>query len=259
MSGTPRTELRARLRAAIVWRQDRTDREAYADVTGLLRDATVLRSLGPALADFSRIRLCRRVVLGPESRGYVDRPALRTPAVAPVGRGGAPAGLREPTDPPMLIAVRSEPLNIAGLAGPVVVESPFFASRYTVTAGGFPATHIGRKRYALPAAGGGTVETTVSGGFFDAYPTLMVNGVKHRTGPPVPMALRIMAVVPIFIVALGGFLGGMIGALGWAVNMAILRLTLPSAVKVLLMLGVLVVAFLTWSIVVAAVLGGTNT
>jgi hypothetical protein len=142
---------------------------------------------------------------------------------------------------------------IPGLAGPVVLESSFLSGRYTITAGGSPAARVGRKRYALPTTGSGTVEATLSGGFFDAYPTLTINGVKHRTGPPVPIVMRVLAVFPIALVFLGGLLGGLIGAIGWAVNMSILRLGLPAAVKALLMLVVLVATYLTWAAVATAI------
>ena len=154
--------------------------------------------------------------------------------------------------------MQTEPLTIPGPAGPVVVQNSFFSSRYTITAGGRPATRISRGRYAVAAAGSGTVEATVSGGFFDAYPTLTVNGVKHRTGPPVPAVLRILAVAPFLLVFLGGLLGGLIGGIGWAVNMAVLRLALPTAVKALLVVAILGATFVTWVVVASAVLGATS-
>jgi len=98
----------------------------------------------------------------------------------------------------------------------------------------------------------------VSGGFLDAYPTLEINGVKHRTGPAVPVLLRILALVPIFLIGVGGALGGVIGAVGVALNMAIARLVLPSAVKALLMAGVLIVAAVTWYAAARALLGAMN-
>jgi hypothetical protein len=154
--------------------------------------------------------------------------------------------------------VRTEPLSIPGLASPVVVESSFLTSRYTITAAGQPAMRIGRKTYAVPASGPGTVETTISGGFFDAYPTLEVNGVKHRTGPQVPMILRILAPVPILLLTVGGALGGLIGALGWMLNIAVLRTALASAVKALLMLVILAAAAVAWYVVASAILGGVT-
>jgi adenine phosphoribosyltransferase len=78
MAGGSQTELRARLRAAIIWRQDRTDPLAYADVTGLWRDPTLLRALGPALADLFPDPPAPTVVLGPESRGTLIGPLVAT-------------------------------------------------------------------------------------------------------------------------------------------------------------------------------------
>jgi hypothetical protein len=148
-------------------------------------------------------------------------------------------------------------LTIPGLASPVFVESSPFSGRYTITAGGYPAARLGRLRYAVPAAGGGTVETSISGGFFDAYPTLTVNGIKHRTGPPVPVILRILAVAPIALV-IGGLIGGLIGALGCAVNMAVVRMSLPSVGKAVLVLAVGFVAFVMYVVAAAAVAGAFN-
>ena len=103
--------------------------------------------------------------------------------------------------------MQTEPLTVAGLAGPVVVTTNSFTGRNTVTVGGQPAALIARRRYALPAANGRTVEGTVSARFFDPYPTLELNGVRHRTGPEVPVALRILALVPIALAGLGGLVG----------------------------------------------------
>jgi len=149
--------------------------------------------------------------------------------------------------------VRSEPLTIAGLAGPVVVDSNSFTGRNTVTVNGQPVPRIGRRAYALPAAGGGTMQAEVRPGFFDPYPSLQINGVKHRTGPQVPMVLRILALVPIVLVGVGGLVGGLIGALGVIGNLAVARLSLPAVVKALLMLVVLAVAVVVWVIVAGAI------
>jgi hypothetical protein len=56
----------------------------------------------------------------------------------------------------------------------------------------------------------------------------------------------VIALVPIALVAVGGLLGGLIGGIGAAVNLAIARSALPRAAQILAMLGVLVVAVVTW-------------
>jgi hypothetical protein len=93
--------------------------------------------------------------------------------------------------------VRTEPLTITGLAGPVVLETNFLTGKHSITVRGHPAPRAGR-RFTLPTAGGGTVEA-VRDQFLDAYPNLEIHGVKHRTGPPTPMVLRILALVPILL------------------------------------------------------------
>jgi hypothetical protein len=149
--------------------------------------------------------------------------------------------------------MRTEPLAIQGLAGAVVLTSGFLSNKYSITVGGLPATQTGRGRYSLPAAGGGTVEATVRSGFADPYPTLEINGVKHRSGPPVPLALRVLALIPILLIGFGGLLGGLIGALGVMVNLAVASLPRSAVVKALLMLGVLVVVVVAWIVVAGAI------
>lgn len=149
--------------------------------------------------------------------------------------------------------MRTEPLVVGGLAGPVVLESGFFAGNYTVTVAGQQAARIGRGRYALPTAAGGSVPAVIRGGFLDTYPTLEINGVKHRTGPAAPLALRILALLPLALIGVGGMVGGLIGALGMMANMAVGRLQIHAALRALLMIGVLGVAFGTWAVVAGAI------
>jgi hypothetical protein len=134
--------------------------------------------------------------------------------------------------------MRTAPLSVAGLAGPVVLESFFFAGQYTVTVGGRTATRIGRGRYALPTAGGATVEARVRRAFFDIWPSLEINGVRHPTGPPTPVELRVLAWLPLLLVCCGGPVGGLIGALAVPVNLAVARLVAPTRGKLLMMIGV---------------------
>jgi len=71
-----RGDVRANLRAAFVWRGDRTDDRSYADVTGWWRDASLLRALGPALAALFPGPPGPSVVLGPQSRGCLIGPLV---------------------------------------------------------------------------------------------------------------------------------------------------------------------------------------
>lgn len=155
--------------------------------------------------------------------------------------------------------MNTEPISIGGVAGPIVVTTNAFWGRPAVTVGGVPAPRTGKRQYALPAVAGGAVEATVRSAFADPYPTVEVNGVPHRTGPSVPVVLRVLAPLPILLVAVGGALGGLIGALGFVANLAVARTRTPSVVKALTMVGVSVVAYVVWLAIVVAVRGAVST
>jgi hypothetical protein len=139
--------------------------------------------------------------------------------------------------------VITDPISIAGVAGPVVVDTSPFLGLRAVRVGGLPAQRIGRGTYALPSLSGGAIHARVRASFADPYPTVEVNGVRHRTGPVVPLALRVLALLPIALVAIGGLLGGVVGALASVANVAVARTPIPAIVKALIMLVVGVVAF----------------
>lgn len=147
--------------------------------------------------------------------------------------------------------MRTEPVNIAGLAGPVVVTVNAVTGRHSVTVGGRPATGTGRGSYTLPTTDGRTVAAKVRSSLLDPYPTLEIAGVKYRTGPSVPVVLRVLALLPLVLV-LGGLIGGAIGALGVAANLGIARWSQSNAVKSVLMIVVLVVAVMTFAVVATA-------
>jgi hypothetical protein len=144
------------------------------------------------------------------------------------------------------ITVITDPITIEGVAGPVVVTTPTFLGQPAITVGGQPAPRVGRRQYTLPATVGGTVDATLRTGFADPYPSVEINGVRHRTGPKVPVGLRVLALLPILLVGIGGLIGGLVGALGVVVKLVIARAPISSAVKTLIMIGVGALACLVW-------------
>jgi hypothetical protein len=149
--------------------------------------------------------------------------------------------------------MKTDPIAINGVAGAVVVTTPVFFGHPTLTVEGQPAPRIRRRQYQLPATYGGTIDATVRTAFTDPYPSVVVNGVQHRTGPKVPVILRVLALLP-FVLIVGGVIGGLFGALGFITNLAVARTQLPSVAKAPLMIGTAVAAFLVWFAVAAAVL-----
>ncbi|SCL33723.1 hypothetical protein GA0070624_4806 [Micromonospora rhizosphaerae] len=137
--------------------------------------------------------------------------------------------------------MRTEPIQIDGLAGPVVVTAPNFRPA-SITVGDQTATRTRANNYLLPAADGTMKEAKLHGGLFDAYPTIEIAGVKHRTGPAVPALLQILAVLPfvVFIFVLrGGLIGGLIGGIAMGVNLGIARGARSTPAKAGLMICVL--------------------
>lgn len=147
--------------------------------------------------------------------------------------------------------MQTAPLDIEGLAGPVVITSNAFTGRSSVTVGGRPVKGTRRGAYALPTADGRTVDAKVRTGLFDPYPSIDIAGVKHRTGPALPAVLRVLMVLPLALI-LGGLIGGAAGVSGVLLNMGIARSSQPTAVKAVLMIVVLAVAALVWLLLSAA-------
>ncbi len=149
--------------------------------------------------------------------------------------------------------MRTEPLMIAGIAGPIVLDVNAITGKHSVTVGGHPASGTRRGNYTLPTADGQTIPAKLRSNIFDPHPTLEIAGVTHRTGPSQPIALRVLMVLPLLLV-IGGLIGGVIGALGIGVNLGIARGQQSTAVKALLMIVVLALTVVAYVAVAAAFL-----
>lgn len=147
--------------------------------------------------------------------------------------------------------MNTEPLSVAGVAGPIVVTTKEFWGHPIVSVAGVPAPRTG-KRFALPAVDGGVVQATLRTPFADPYPIVEVDGVQHRTGPSVPVFLRILVPLPILLFIVGGVLGGLIGALGFLANLTVARTQMAPAVKALAMVGVGIATAIVWLVIAVA-------
>ncbi|WP_327035523.1 hypothetical protein [Micromonospora ureilytica] len=147
--------------------------------------------------------------------------------------------------------MKTEPLNVAGVAGPIVVTTKEFFGHPAVTVGGVPAPRTG-KRFALPMVDGGVVQATLRSTIADPYPTLEIDGVKHRTGPAMPIFLRILVLLPILLFTVGGILGAMVGVLGVWANLAVAHTRMTTAVKALAMVGVGIGIVIVWLVIAVA-------
>jgi hypothetical protein len=59
----------------------------------------------------------------------------------------------------------------------------------------------------------------------------------------------VLALLPIALVAIGGLLGGLIGALGLVINLALARRRLGAGLKLVAMLGVVIAAYVVYFVV----------
>ena len=145
-----------------------------------------------------------------------------------------------------------QPITVPGIVSPVSVIWNVWTGKQTVKVGDQLAASTGKRTYALPTVGGGTVEGKVSRStLFSPFPTLEVAGVKHSTGPEVPVALRVLMVAPILLLVIGGLVGAVVAAGAIVVNFTIARSTGPMAIKALLMALTLAAAVAIWAVVAA--------
>jgi hypothetical protein len=147
--------------------------------------------------------------------------------------------------------VQIGPVTIPGVAGLVAVDLKFFSNKHVVTVGGRPLARVGRATYELPTSNGRIAVAKLRTNALDPYPVIEIDGVKHRTGPAVPIALRVLALLPALLLV-GGALGGAFAAAGVIGNMAIARTMRPAAIKAALMVAVLVAAAVAWLVLATA-------
>lgn len=148
--------------------------------------------------------------------------------------------------------MQTEPLVIPGLAGPAVVTVNQFTGKHSITVGGQSTTGTRRGQYTLPGADGGTVPAKLHTSLLDPHPSIEIAGVKHRTGPAIPLALRILALLPVVLV-IGGVIGIMFGVAAILANLAVLRTNMSTTAKGGIVAVIGVVAVVTAMIVIAAV------
>ena len=134
-------------------------------------------------------------------------------------------------------------LNIPGVAGVVSTDYSFW-SGYRFSVGGTRVKPHGfpRNRLTLPGKAG-PVEARVKAGLNRAYPALVVDDQEYPTGPETPVALQILALLPLLtLVLVQGAIGFALAFGGVFVNLGIARGAQSTGAKVALMVATLVAA-----------------
>ncbi|MEV6410529.1 hypothetical protein [Kribbella sp. NPDC051718] len=148
--------------------------------------------------------------------------------------------------------MRTEPMVVEGLAGPVVIDVNAFTGKHSVTVGVQEVRGTRRGNYTLPTLDGQSVAAKLHSSLLDPHPSLEIAGTRYRTGPSLPLVVRVLVILPL-VLLVGGLIGGLIGAAGIAANLGIVRGQQSTAVKSLLMVGVLILTVVVFAVLAAAI------
>lgn len=99
-----------------------------------------------------------------------------------------------------------------------------------------------RGKYFLPAPNEGEPIKLKAG--FDVFaPTFEYGNEKSTPVTPLPMALLILALIPMGLIGIGGLIGGALGGLGWYLNLFFLHTDHPLPVRIAGVLGITGLAY----------------
>jgi hypothetical protein len=144
--------------------------------------------------------------------------------------GGAPSALEEGMD---------LPFRIPGSIGPDIIVRRSTLGSLQVLVDGVPVKGQ-RGRYPIRLPDGTGKELRLTGQWTGLK--AVVDDVETPLEPPIPKYLLVLIFLPLALVVLGGLIGGAFGGVGAAINTGVARLSLPTAGKVVAMLGVTVLA-----------------
>lgn len=146
-------------------------------------------------------------------------------------------------------------LTIPGVSGDIAIDYSFWRG-YTFTVDGQRVKPQGfpRNRLTLPGASGPPVEAKIKGGLFRAHPVLVVGGTEYPTGPPTPLGMQILALLPILALLLvQGALGFLVAFGALAINMGVVRGSHSGSVKAALMVAIFIAAIAIDLLIVFAI------
>lgn len=142
--------------------------------------------------------------------------------------------------------MRTDPIAIPDLDGPVVVEQNLWSGTPRLLVGSVEVPSTGRRSFSVRTREGSSVEVTVKSTLVRPFPTIQIGERNFETGPALPVWLVILMLLPLGLLVMGGALGGAIGALGVVVNTIIARSAWGGVAKALTMLGVFAVVLGLW-------------
>lgn len=152
----------------------------------------------------------------------------------------------------------SHTLNIPGTTGHVELVPDIWWGRSYLTVDGSKAPSAGKRAFALQGADGLPVVATLGRTtVLASVPPVEVNGETYVAVEPPPVFVRVIALLPIFLVTFGGLLGALIAAIAVIINVRVAGSRLSTGAKSGALIAVAGVAYVTWLVsagIIAAVL-----
>ncbi len=111
----------------------------------------------------------------------------------------------------------------------------------------------GRSKFTVPTDSG-PLEIQLSQNFLQGTAHLQAGALRIPVWTPPPLWLAFFAWLPLILV-MGGFLGGLLGAIAAAASMPVVRSDHPTPVKVFVVLGATGAAAMVYSLVVLFAFG----
>ena len=142
--------------------------------------------------------------------------------------------MSQPFDAPKSVTIAVSEwieLDIEAVAGQVRVSPQKFFSGGRVSVDGTEIKRSWWGRFTLPLKAGGTTTGRFAHGIRDTVPQFTVDGTSYPLGPQMPVWLGFFAAMPLALIAVGGMLGALVGAVAWSLNRRIATQDLPVPVQ----------------------------
>lgn len=109
------------------------------------------------------------------------------------------------------------------------------------------------KPFLIPGPNGTHARVHVKGNGWDYLPGIEVDGVPVSLGRPLSTLEYVLGGIPLVLIFLGGAIGGASGAVGTMYNYRVLRATTSAPMKVLGVVAVSGLSFLTYLVLAALI------
>ena len=151
----------------------------------------------------------------------------------------------------------SHTLNIPGTTGRVELVPDIWWGRSYLTIDGSKAPSAGKRAFTLQGTDGRPVVATLGRtAVFASVPPVEVNGETYVAVEPPPVVVRVIGMLPIFLVTFGGLVGGLVAVIAIIVNFRIAGSSLSTGAKSGVMIAVAAAAFVIWLVSAGIIAAG---